>query len=121
VKILQTNSDLQEHHGVRAHYFGRTCSEAEWLKDFLFEFSIVLRLMLSISVHTDSRSTIEILKQENANKKMNRYIHIRLKSVQHLLDIIVILNFVKCEKNLTDPLTKGLFRSATLKSSREMG
>jgi len=40
--------------------------------------------MLSISVHTDSRSTIEILKQDNANKK-SRHIQIWLKSVQRLL------------------------------------
>jgi len=47
------------------------CTEAEWLKDLLSEFSIVSKLILPISVHTDSRSTIEILKQD-ANKKMNR-------------------------------------------------
>jgi len=46
-----------------------TCSEAEWLKDLLSEFSIVPRLILPISVHTDSRSTIEILKQDSVNKK----------------------------------------------------
>jgi len=34
------------------------------------EFSVVLRPILPISVHTDSRSTIEILKKENASKKM---------------------------------------------------
>ena len=64
------------------------------------------RPILSISVHTDSRSTIEILKQENANKKMNRHIQIRLKFIQRLLGKVVILDFVKSEKNLADPLTK---------------
>ena len=49
------------------------CSEAERLKDFLYEFSFVPRPILSISVHSDSRSTIEILKKDNANKKMNRH------------------------------------------------
>jgi len=39
-----------------------TCLEAEWLKDLLSECYIVSRLILSISVHTDSRFTIEILK-----------------------------------------------------------
>jgi len=39
-----------------------TCSEAEWLKDVLSEFYIVLRPILPILVRTDSRSTIEILK-----------------------------------------------------------
>jgi len=74
----------------------------------LSEFSIVPKLILSILVHTDSRSTIEILKQNNANKKMNRHIQIRLKSVQCLLGKVVLLNFVKSENNIADPLTMGL-------------
>jgi len=52
---------------------------------------------------------------------MNIYIQIRLKSVQHLLGKVVILNFVKSEKNIADPLTKDLSRSVILESSREMG
>ena len=85
-----------------------TCSEAEWLKNLLSKFSIMPRLILSISVLTDSRSTIEILKQDNASKKMNKHIQIILKSVQHLLGKVVLLDFVKSEKNIADPLTKGL-------------
>ena len=52
---------------------------------------------------------------------MNRYIQIRLKSVQRLLGKIMNLDFVKPEKNITDTLTKGLSRSVVLESSREMG
>ena len=85
-----------------------TSTEAKWLKNFLSEFSIVPKLILSISVHTDSRSTIEILKKDNANKKMNRHIQIRLKSVQRLLGKVVLLDFVKSEKNIVDPLINGL-------------
>ena len=81
----------------------------------------MLRPTLSISVYTDSSSTTEILKQENANKKMNRHIQIRLKSVQCLLGKVAILDFVKSEKNLADPLTKSLSRSVVLESSREIG
>ena len=77
--------------------------------------------ILPISIHTDSKSTIEILKQDCFNKKMNRHIQIRLKSVQRLLGKVVILDFVKSEKNLADPLTKGLSRNVVLESSREMG
>ena len=82
---------------------------------------ICSRPILPISVHTDSRSTIEILKQDNTNKKMNRHIQIRLKSVQRLLGKVVLLNFVKSENNIADPLTKGLSRSVVLESSREIG
>ena len=57
-----------------------TCHEVEWLKDILSEFSIVPRLMLPISIYTNSRFRIEILKQENANKKINRHIQIKVYS-----------------------------------------
>jgi len=76
--------------------------------------------ILPISYHTNSKFTIEILKQKNANKKMNRQIQIRLKSAQRLLDKIVILGFVKSEKNLANPLTKSRSRSMVLESSREI-
>ena len=45
---------------------------------------------------------------------MNIHIQIKFKSVQRLLGKIVILDFVMSEKNLADPLTKGLFRSVVL-------
>jgi len=98
-----------------------TCTEVEWLKDLLLEFSILPKHILPISVHTDSKSTIEILKYDNANKKMNKHIQIRLKSVQDLLGKVVLPDFVKSEKNIADLLTKGLFRSMVLESSRKMG
>jgi len=94
--------------------------EAEWLKDLLSEFYIMSRPILPILVHTNSRSTIEILKEENANKKMNRHIQSGLKFVQGLLGKVVILDFIKSEKNLADPLNKGLSRSVVLGSSKEM-
>jgi len=52
---------------------------------------------------------------------MNKHIQIRLKSVQRILGKVVLLDFVKSEKNIIDLLTKGLFRRVVLKSSREMG
>ena len=52
---------------------------------------------------------------------MNRHIQIRLKYVQCLLGKVVLLDFVKSEKNIDDPLIKGLSRSVALESSREMG
>jgi len=39
-----------------------TCTEAEWLMDLLSKFSIVPKPILPIVVHTNSRSTNEILK-----------------------------------------------------------
>ena len=52
---------------------------------------------------------------------MNRHFQIRLKSVQRLLGKVVLLDFVKSEKNIANPLTKGLSRSVVLESWREVG
>ena len=72
------------------------------VKGFLIRILYLPKPILPISVHTDSRSTNEVVKQDNGNKKMNRHIQIKLKSIQCLFGKIVILNFVKSEKNLTD-------------------
>ena len=52
---------------------------------------------------------------------MNRHIQIRLKSILRLLGKVVILDIVISEKNLVDPLIKGLSKSVVLESSREIG
>ena len=49
---------------------------------------------------------------------MNIHIQIRLKSVYHILGRVVILGFIKSEKNLADLFTKILSRSVILESSR---
>ena len=99
-----------------------TYLEAEWLKNLISKFSILYRSVPFISIHTDSISTIELLKQVNANKKLNRHIQIRVKLIKCLMGKIIILDFVKSEKMLlTILLIKGLSRSVILGTSREMG
>ena len=70
-----------------------------------------------ISIHTDSRFVIELLKQV---KIEHAYLD-QMKSVKYLMSKTVILNFVKSKKNIVDPLTKGLSRSVVPDTSREMG
>ena len=43
-----------------------------------------------------------------------------MKSVKRLLGKIIILDFVKSEKMIVDPLTKDISRSVVLDTSREM-
>jgi len=43
-----------------------------------------------------------------------------MKSVKRLLGKIIILDFVKSEKMVVDPLTKDISRSVVLDTSREM-
>ena len=52
---------------------------------------------------------------------MKRHIQIRLKHVQRLLGKVVLLNFIKSEKNIVDILTKDFSQGVVLESPREMG
>ena len=70
-----------------------------------------------IFIHIDSRFAVELLKQV----KIEQAYSDQMKSVKYLMGKTVILNFVKSKKNIVDPLTKGLSRSAVLDTSREMG
>lgn len=91
------------------------CIEAEWIKDFLLEIPIVSKPLPAISLHCDNKSVIELVKQAHSNKKMNRHIYVRYKSVRSLLNKeVVSLNFVKSEQNIADQLTKGLSRNVVL-------
>ena len=45
---------------------------------------------------------------------MSRHIQIRLMSVQCLLGKVMIMDFVKSEKNLVGQLTEGLFKRVVL-------
>lgn len=58
----------------------------------------------------------------NVYNGKRRHIRIRHDSVRELLkNGVISLEFVRSERNLTDPLNKGLTRKLVLESSREMG
>ena len=63
LKILQTNSDCQEHDEGWVHCSRYYLLIDEWLNDLLSKFSIVPSPILLISTHIDAKSTVEILKQ----------------------------------------------------------
>ena len=99
-----------------------TCNEAEWIKNLISELLLVSKPVPTISIHCDNKAVIELTNQKSINKKMNRHIRLRHKSIrQHKKNNIISLEFVKSEKNLVDQLTKGLSRSGVLESSRGMG
>ena len=57
-----------------------TYSEAEWLKNLISELPILSEPIPAIFMHTDSRTTIELLKQDIINRKLNKYLHIRFRA-----------------------------------------
>ena len=63
-----------------------------------------------------------LVRQTHTNKKMNRHIQVRYKSIRSMISRnIILLDFVKSELNLADQLTKGLTRSVIKKLSYSLG
>ncbi|KAI5350436.1 hypothetical protein L3X38_003327 [Prunus dulcis] len=99
-----------------------TCTEAEWIKSLLMDVPLVEKPLPALSIHCDCKATRDLVKQSHTNRKMNRRIHVRYKSVKSPLSKnIVSLEYVKSENNIADQLTKGLFRSRVLEMSRGIG
>ncbi|KAL0448657.1 UNVERIFIED_CONTAM: hypothetical protein Slati_1422100 [Sesamum latifolium] len=76
--------------------------------------------IVPVSLHCDSQVAIRISKNYAYNGK-RRHIRIRHGAVKELLkNWIISLDYVRSERNLADPLTKGLTRRIIFESSRAM-
>ena len=75
-------------------------SEAEWLKNFLANIPLGIKLTPLISMHCDSQSAIAVAKNKTFNGK-NKYIQLRHNVVKQLLkDGTIFIDYVKSEGNL---------------------
>ncbi|KAL0401677.1 UNVERIFIED_CONTAM: Retrovirus-related Pol polyprotein from transposon TNT 1-94 [Sesamum latifolium] len=94
--------------------------EAEWLRNLVGDVPL-WGSSVPVSLHCDSQAAIEIAKNYTYNGK-RRHIRIRHGAVKELLKGgIISLEYVRSERNLADPLTKGLTRRIILETSRAMG
>ncbi|KAL2237782.1 UNVERIFIED_CONTAM: hypothetical protein Sindi_0969900 [Sesamum indicum] len=94
--------------------------EAEWLRNLLGDVPL-WGSTVPVSLHCDSQAAIGIVKNYAYNGK-RRPIRIRYEAVKELLkNGIISLDYVRFERNLADPLTKGLTRRIIFESSRAMG
>ena len=94
--------------------------EAEWIKSLLEDVPL-WKASIPVPIHCDSQTVIGIIKNSVYNGK-RRDIHLRHGAVKQLLkEGTISLEFVRFEKNLADPLTKGLTRKVVLDSSVNMG
>ncbi|KAL0333030.1 UNVERIFIED_CONTAM: Retrovirus-related Pol polyprotein from transposon RE2 [Sesamum calycinum] len=92
--------------------------EVEWLRNLVGH---VWGSSVPISLHCDSQASIGIAKNYAYNGKI-RHICIRHDAVKELLENgIISLDYVRSQRNLADPLTKGLTRRIILETSRAMG
>ncbi|KAK4409327.1 hypothetical protein Sango_0005700 [Sesamum angolense] len=93
--------------------------EAEWLRNLVGDMPM-WGSSIPVSIHCDSQAAIGIGKNYAYNGK-RRYIRIRYDAVKELLkNGIISLKYVRSERNLANPLTKGLTRRIILETSRAM-
>jgi len=94
--------------------------EAQWLKGLLTDIPLWRKQSTPISLHCDSQAAIGVAHHSVSNGK-KRHIRIRHGVVKQLLKYgVVSLEYVRYEKNLVDPLTKGFRRRLVLESLRGM-
>ena len=71
----------------------------------------------SVSMRCDSQAAIEIANNQVYNGK-RRHIHLRHAIVRNLIrNNVMSLEYVKSDRNIGDPLTKGLCRKMVLESA----
>ena len=96
-------------------------SEAEWLRNLLADIPIWPKPVSAVSIHCDCQAAIARANSKIYNGK-SRHIRLRHNIVRHLLtDGVITIDFVRSEKNLADPLTKGLSKGLVIETSKGMG
>ncbi|KAL0434115.1 UNVERIFIED_CONTAM: hypothetical protein Slati_2745800 [Sesamum latifolium] len=97
-----------------------TRQEAEWLRNLMGDVPL-WGSSVPVSLHCESQAAMEIAKNYAYNGK-RRHIRIRHGVVKELLKSRIIpLEYVRSERNLVNPLTKGLTKRIILETSRAMG
>lgn len=97
-----------------------TYIKAKWLRNLFSDLPLFDSLIPAVSIHCDNQATIAKAKNANLNEK-KRHIRIRHNSIKQLLSHgIVALDFMRFEKNIADPFTKGLVHRLVVESSRGM-
>ncbi|KAA0048173.1 putative Polyprotein [Cucumis melo var. makuwa] len=89
--------------------------EVSWLRSLLSEILTWKRLIPAILIHCDSTATIAKVQNHYYNGK-RRQIRRKHSTIRELLTTgAVIVDYVRSDDNLVDPLTKGLAREKVFK------
>ncbi|KAK9714495.1 hypothetical protein RND81_06G098800 [Saponaria officinalis] len=95
--------------------------EAEWLRSLEADIPLWPNPVPSVMLHCDSQSAIHVAKDKAYNGK-SRHIRLRHNIVYNLIKFgVILLDYVRSESNITDPLTKALNRKLVSKTAKKMG
>ena len=93
-------------------------TKVKWLWNLLANIPKWYRPLPSISLHCDSQAAIACTRNKIYNGK-KRHTRLRHNIVRELIsNDVITMEFVQSEKNLVDPLTKGLTRQLIYDTSK---
>jgi hypothetical protein len=96
--------------------------EADWLCELLIDLPIVKKPLPAILMNYDNQTVIVKVDSLKDNMKSSRHIKRRLKYIRKMRNFgVITLDYFHTEKNLTDPITKGLSHNMIDTASKEMG
>jgi len=96
--------------------------EAEWLRALLMDLPLVEKPVPAILMYCDNQTVLIKVTSTKDNSKSSRHVKRRLKSVRKLKNSgVIAVNYIRSEKNLADPFTKGLARTTISVANMDMG
>ena len=97
------------------------CKEAEWLRNLLVEIPLWKKPSPAVLINCDNQATIYNVSNKTYNGK-SRHVSLRHQMVRQLLkNGVIIVDYIETQKNLANPLTKGLPKVMVSIKSKEMG
>jgi hypothetical protein len=97
-------------------------AEAEWLRELLSDLSVDEKPIPVILMNCDNQTVITKVNSAKDNAKSTRHVKRHLKTVRKLRNSgVITVSYIRTDKNLADPFTKGLSRNVIEIASREMG
>jgi hypothetical protein len=97
-------------------------AEAEWLRELLSDLPVVEKPIPTILMNCDNQTVITKVNSAKDNANSTRHVKRCLKSVRKLRNSgVIAVTYVRTDKNLADPFTKGLSWNVIEIASREMG
>ncbi|GJV32038.1 zinc finger, CCHC-type containing protein [Tanacetum coccineum] len=96
-------------------------TEAEWLRNLVYEIPLWPKPMSTISIRCDSAATLAKAYSQVYNGK-SRHLGVRHSMIRELImNGVISVEFVRTQLNLADHLTKGLARDLVRKAAIGMG
>jgi hypothetical protein len=121
MEVMQTNYLNEVYYESRTHNIDTTIVEVDWLCELLIDLPIIEKPLPTILMNYDNQMMIVEVDNSKDNMKSSSHIKRWLKFVRKIRNSeVVTLDYIHIEKNLANPLTKGLSCNVIDAASKDM-